>query len=85
MDAQTNKSNLYFILLLLALVNIVQNKFNTKSITSRHSNLNYHTDYTFQFATAYPYPTATIRIGFPISYSLSAFEPQLQCYVSNSK
>jgi hypothetical protein len=85
MDAKANKSNLYIILLLLTLITTVQNRFNSKSITSRHSNLNYRTDYTFQFTTAYQYPTANIRIGFPISYSLSAFEPQLKCYVSNSK
>lgn len=77
MDTIRKKSSLYIILISLILITLVQSKFERKSVTSRHSNMNYVTDYTFEFKTAYAYSAANVRIGFPITYSLSAFEPQL--------
>jgi len=43
------------------------------SLTARHSNQGYVTDYTFQFQPTYSYAHATVRIGFPVEYSLSSF------------
>ena len=59
------------LVLLVTILALGFGKFSEASLTSRHSNHAFTTDYTFQFKTIYSYSQAKIRIGFPIDYLLS--------------
>lgn len=53
--------------------------FSMRSLTAKHSNQGYITDYLFSLSTQYSYPWATARIDFPIEYSLSNFQFTMDC------
>lgn len=72
------------LLLLTCLLFTLSAKLTLTSLTAKHSNQGYNTDYIFSFSTAYTYKWAHARIDFPIEYSLSSFQMALDCWISNS-
>ena len=72
------------IAVIVLLLLIPASAFSMRSLTAKHSNQGYITDYLFSLSTQYSYPWATARIDFPIEYALSNFQLTLDCWVSNS-
>ena len=60
-------------LIVFSLLILSSAKLSLPSLKLQHSNQGYTTDYLFQFTPEYPYLSSTIRIGFPIDFTLSDF------------
>lgn len=54
------------IAVIVLLLLIPASAFSMRSLTAKHSNQGYITDYLFSLSSQYSYPWATARIDFPI-------------------